>query len=299
LLCTLLVVLINGRLFAQQRVQFTQYMFNGLVLNPAYAGGDEVLSLTLLSRSQWAKVEGAPSTQTLSAHTLLPDKNLGLGVTIINDKIGVHKDLNAVVSSAYHLKVGRQTSLSMGIQAGINSRKSDYPSLLGNAGNDPKLSDVTVSQTFLDLGAGFYLRSPRLHVGLSAPRILPARLTVNDTVAFDLNNIQYFLLTRYRISLNQNLALEPGFLLKYLPGVPLSFDINASLIIYEVLTTGFSYRKNESVDFLLKAQITPRLQLGYAYDHTIGDVRGISPGSNELMVSYQFKPVHQKIVSPR
>src|SRR5688572_12709460 len=162
---SLLIMPLSGSgVLAQQRVQFTQYMFNGLVLNPAYAGLEEALSVTFIQRKQWAKIEGSPSTQSFSAHSLFKKKQLGLGGMLINERIGVHRNASALTSAAYHLKVGPLSYLSMGLQAGIHSRKSDYGSLVGNASVDPKLYDASVSYTAFDLGMGLYFRSPRLHL---------------------------------------------------------------------------------------------------------------------------------------
>src|SRR5687768_3116538 len=161
--------------YAQQKVQFTQYMFNELVINPAYAGADEALSLTFIQRKQWTNIESSPSTQSLSAHSLLKKKNLGFGVTLVNDKIGVHRNLTALTNFAYHLRVAKHSYLSMGLQGGIHNRKSNYGMLAGTSNVDPKLYDAHVTYTAFDLGMGFYFRSPRLHVGLSAPEMLPER----------------------------------------------------------------------------------------------------------------------------
>jgi type IX secretion system PorP/SprF family membrane protein len=135
---------------AQQKMQFTQYMFNGLVINPAYAGADEALSLTFIHRSQWAGVENAPQTQTLSAHTLFKRKHFGLGLTIVNDKIGVHKNLSILSNYAYHLRTGKKSALSFGLQAGMNNQKSDYTSLLTAGNNDPKLYNPVLTETFFN-----------------------------------------------------------------------------------------------------------------------------------------------------
>ena len=284
---------------AQQKVQFTQYMFNGLIINPAYAGADEALNLTFIQRKQWANIESSPSTQTLSAHTLFRKKNLGLGFTIINDKIGVHKSLSVLTNYAYHLHVGDNSYLSVGLLAGIHSRKSNYASLAGNTTIDPRLFDTAISYTAFDLGMGLYFRSSRLHVGLSAPEILPKHYALSDTVSVELKNINFFLFAKYLIPLSENIELEPSVLVKYLTGVPLSFDISMNVIYRKVLTLGMSYRKSESLDFMIKAQMTRQLQFGYSYDHPMGEVSRVSSGSHELMVSYVFKYAPTNVTSPR
>ena len=298
-LALLLIMHLSDRVVGQQRVQFTQYMFNGLVINPAYAGADEALSLTFIQRKQWAKIEGSPSTQSFSGHSLFKKKQLGLGGTLINDKIGVHRNVTALASAAYHLKVGALSYLSMGLQAGIHSRRSNYGSLAGNTIVDPKLYDASVSYSTFDMGMGLYFRSPRLHVGISAPELLPESFSLNDTTSVKLSNVNYFIFSKYRITVSDNIDVEPSILLKYLKGIPLSYDINFNLIYRKVLTLGLSYRKSESIDFMLKGQITPQLQFGYSYDYAIGQVSRLSNGSHELMLNYIFKYTQAKVISPR
>lgn len=299
LLTTMVVFFQLSEISAQQKVQFTQYMFNTLVINPAYAGADEALSLTFINRNQWSGVENAPTTQTLSGHTLFKKQHLGVGLTLINDKLGVHKNLSALSSFAYHLKTGKSSYLSMGLQAGVHHKRSDYGSLAGSNNNDPKLSGAILSKAFFDVGAGFYFRSPRLHIGFSAPELIPERISINDTVSVQLSDVNYFLFSRYRFTVTENFEVEPGILLKFLHGVPLSYDLNLNFIFLKVLTMGASYRKSESVDFLMKAQITPQLQLGYAYDHPVGEISRLSNGSHELMVQYLFRYMTKKVSSPR
>jgi len=295
----IMVLLLSLQCAGQQKVQFTQYMFSGMVINPAYAGVDEALSLTFIHRNQWSGIEGAPSTQTLSAHTLFKKKNLGLGLTIVNDKVGVHKNQSILTNYAYHLRTGEKSTLSMGLQAGIHSTRSDYASLMDDVTNDPKLSNLVVSETFFDFGMGVYFRSPGLHVGLSAPELIPETISLNDTASVRLSRANIFLFSKYTITRSERIAYEPAVLLKYLPGLPLSFDVTINMIYRKVLVLGLAYRKRESVDFLFKAQVTPQLQLGYGYDYTIGDVSRLSNGSHELMVHYLFRYVQTKVSSPR
>jgi len=282
---------------AQQKVQFTQYMFNGLVINPAYAGADENLSLTFINRNQWSDIDGAPTTQTLSAHSLFRKKQFGLGFILANDRIGVHRNVNAGVSYAYHIPAGDKSYFSMGIQAGLKNIRSDYASLVND---DPGVNGTIPQQTFFDFAGGLYYRSPRLHVGLSAPELIGQNLKVNDTLSVQHNTINLFLFTRYRFTISDNIDFEPSVLVKYLKGVPLSFDINANWVYRNIITMGASYRKNESVDFLLKAQITPQLQFGYAYDFPLQTVNMLNTsGSHELMVQYLFSFFKSNVTSPR
>jgi type IX secretion system PorP/SprF family membrane protein len=286
----------NG--IAQQRSQFTQYMFTNLIINPAYAGVDEALSLTFIQRKQWAGVEKAPSTQTFSGHTQFIKKHMGLGLVAIHDQIGVHKNIHASMNGAYHLQTGKKSFLSMGMQVGIHHQRSDYASIAGST-YDPKVSNNVISYSALDLGAGFYFRSPKFHAGLSAPDLVPERVNVNDTLSIRLSKMNLFIYSRYIFKISETLDGEPSVLIKYLSGVPYSFDLNMNVNYRKVLTCGFSYRNRESVDFLLKAQVTPQLQFGYAYDHPIGKIAVLSNESHELMVQYLFRYIEKKVSSPR
>ena len=285
--------------FGQQRVQFTQYMFNPLVINPAYAGIDGPLSVNLINRKQWTGIENAPSTQTFSAHSLFKNERVGLGLTLVNDKIGVHRNFTLMTSYAYHLTINPETLLSMGLQGGFRKITSDYASLMTASTNDPKLASAPLRESFFEFGFGLYLRHKKLTIGFSAPEVLPKTIGVSDTASIKLRSANSFLMTRYRFTVNESVELEPGLLFKYMPGLDFSYDVNFNLIFRRVLTTGLSYRKNESVDFIFKAQVNPQLQFGYAYDHPVGNVARISNGSHELMIQYLFHFVSRNVPSPR
>ncbi|HEY3406366.1 MAG TPA: type IX secretion system membrane protein PorP/SprF [Ohtaekwangia sp.] len=293
------VLVCTSSAFSQQRVQFSQYMFNGLIINPAYAGAEEALSLTLMHRMQWTGIDGAPVTQTLSGHSLFRKKSMGLGFSLVNDKIGVHKNLTAMGSYAYHLPVSNSSWLSFGLQAGIHNRKSDYASLYDGSGNDPLVSASGLTQTSFDMGTGVYFRSPRLHVGLSAPELLPEKSVVNDSLTVHWDNTTWFLFSKYIITLNDHINLEPGLLVKYFPDTPISIDVNLNAVFYDAVSFGLSYRKDESVDFLLRAKVTPQFQFGYAYDYPTGEIPKTAGGSHELMLNYRFRYAYTKVDSPR
>jgi type IX secretion system PorP/SprF family membrane protein len=293
-------MLITMNLSAQQKVQFTQYMFNYFILNPAYAGADESLNLTFLNRSQWVGIDGAPVTQTFSAHTRFNARRVGVGLSFVNDKIGVHRNQNVQGSAAYHLKLSSTSYISMGLQAGVSIRKSNYGSVAGNAmPNDPALANSSVSQASPTVGAGVYFKSKNLQIGLSAPELIPEKFSTTDSTTITWKHAQYFLFTKVRFRISNNLDFEPGFLVKYLQGLSPSFDVNASVVIRKSLTVGAAYRRKESVDFLMKAQLTPQLQFGYAYDYATGAVSMYSKGSHELMVNYLFKYTASGVASPR
>ncbi len=282
---------------AQQIPQFTQFMYNNLVINPAYAGSDEVLSLTFVNRNQWSGVENAPATQSFSAHTLVKNKNIGVGLTIINDKIGIHRNLSALTNYAYRIAISERATLAMGLQIGVTNLKSDYASLSGNS-NDPKLVS-SINETMLGFGAGIYFKSSRFQLGLSAPDLLSKAVEVNDTLSINIRRLNLLANSRYRFRLSASFEMEPGIMIKYFPDLPLSFDLNLNFIYQKIITGGLSYRRNESIDILFKFQITRQFQLGYAYDYPVKYAAKMSSASNELMVNYQFHNIKKSVSSPR
>jgi len=296
------VILSIGQTATGQQIgHYTQYMSNELVINPAFAGSQEVLSLTMVYRSQWTGLEGAPSTQTFSAHSLFKNDHIGLGVSIINDKIGIHSNLTFNTSYAYHLKLARDTYFSMGLQVGLNHKQSDFGSLSGHtqSSHDPSINGGSITKNSLELGTGIYFRSPKLHLGISAPKLISGETSLNDSVSVNLNKSHYFLYGRYRIPIHPNVKLQPGIMVKYLPDLPISFDFSLAAIFNEVLLTGLSYRSFESIDLLLQAKVTHQLKIGYNYDYPISKVSELSRSSHEIMLNYIFRYSKFGIKPPR
>jgi type IX secretion system PorP/SprF family membrane protein len=283
---------------AQQQAQFTQYMFNNLIINPAYAGADEALSLTFINRSQWSGVKNAPRTQTLSVHTLTNNKRMGLGMTLQNDRLGAQKNMTGLAVYSYHLKTGPNSVLSMGLQSGFRNSKRDYSSLTGSS-NDPQVNELYITKTTFDFGAGIYFRAKDFRAGLSSPSLMRENIYLNDSVSIRLRSRNMFGLISYVFKINDEVDMMPSALIKYTPNLPVGFDANINFIYRKILTMGFSYRHNESVDFIMKAKVTPLLQFGYAYDHPFGVVSRISNGSHELMVNYLFKSQRKNQYGPR
>ncbi len=284
---------------AQQRPVYSQYLFNGVVINPAFAGSQEALSMQVSNRSQWSGLEGAPQTFLFASHVLFDAQKLGLGVTLNRDKVGVHKNLQVNGSAAYHLHVSEKGRLSFGLQAGLRNHKADYISIMGNQPIDPKVVAADPGRTFFDVGAGVYFRNERLAAGISVPGMLPSNWSANDSVDIRVRNAHWLIFSKYSIPVTHSMTFIPSLLIQYYPGVPLGIDIGGGMIFYDALFTGVSYRLRESVDFLLRANITPQLSFGYAYDLVVGEVTALSNSSHEVSVSYLFKFSRHKIATPR
>ena len=281
---------------AQQSPQYTQYIFNNLIINPAFAGSEGAITLNAFNRSQWAGIEGAPTTLGFSAHARVRDK-VGLGMIVIHDQVGVHKNTTGLASYAYHVSLNENTTLSVGLQAGVTSLRSDYLSLTSSA-NDPKTAN-SINETLFDFGAGLHLKSSRLQLGVSVPKLLSNTVEMNDSVTINLQRRVMLGYLRYRIPLNESFDLEPGVLVKYFQELPMSFDINALLHFRKAIAVGLAYRHQESIDFLMRLQLTNQLQLGYAYDYPVQYASLLSSASHEIMLQYQFKKTVKRVTSPR
>ena len=285
--------------YGQQQATFTQYMFNGLALNPAYAGSQESLSLTALARKQWTGFAGSPSTQTFAIHSPIRSHRIALGALLINDRIGIVQQTGAHASYAYRIVMNRST-LSMGLQAGFTSYRADPSQLSVKHIDDPSFAPGDFNRVLPGFGAGLYYYTERLYLGLSVPQLVNHR----DESSRDEPNFRqrrhYLLNGGYVVDLNPSLKLKPSVLLKVVEGAPVQLDLNAHLLLNEVLWVGLSYRTFESVDALLQVQLSDQFRLGYAYDFVLGTrSAGVRTSSHELMLNYQFTFHRAKAVTPR
>lgn len=254
---------------AQQNPQYTQYMYNMEVVNPAYAGSKESLSIGLLYRNQWAGFDGAPTTYTFSAHSPIGEKT-GLGVSAISDEYGPVKETNAYVDFSYTIGLGGATKLAFGIKAGATFQDIGLFHL-GMDDSDPAFAQNT-SNTTPNIGAGLLLYTDNYYIGVSVPNML-------ESVHLDYNGVEYgsekrhfFATAGYVFQLGDNLKFKPSTLVKTAFGAPLSFDVNANFLFYDRFEIGASYRYEDAVSGLVSIRATDWVQLGFAYDYTISDI---------------------------
>ena len=282
---------------AQQQAMYTQYMFNGLALNPAYAGSHDALSLTGLARIQWVGIEGAPNTQTFAAHSPIADRS-SVGLFLIHDNIGVTNQYGIYSSYAYRIPMGKG-ALSMGLQVGFNNYSINLNQV------STKLQDQNFSVSdggglLPNFGAGLFYSSERFYVGASVPHIRNNELFQDNVESFNARQFRhYFLTAGYVFDVGPSLKLKPNFLVKAVQGAPVEYDINANLLIKEVLWVGASYRTNDAMSFLIEMLLSPQLRLGYAYDYTTTELQEFNTGSHELMLNYRFAFDKSKVLSPR
>lgn len=287
LLAFLLLILPDSNLIAQQRAMFTQYMFNGLVINPAYSAMDEALNITALARQQWVGFTGAPNTQTFSLHTPIRQSNTSLGFIFLRDQIGEVITENGILGTmANKVEVGNETFLALGINAGISKYQGQY-SLAGSPASafDPVFSDENFWRA--SVGFGLTLFSPKFYAGLSSPYFYNRELGANNSASTK-HKPHFMLQGAYLQNLGEDVKLKPSVLVKYVNGSPLQIDLNAHVLLKETFWIGASWRSMDSIDLLAEMQISPHLQLGYSYDFTTTRLSTVEKGSHEIVLSFRI-----------
>ncbi len=283
--------------WAQQRMMFTQYMFNGLAINPAYAGSQGALDLTALAREQWVGLDGAPSTQTFSAHAPLRNQRVALGLLLTHDRIGVSDQTGVYGVYAYRIKLKHGT-LSAGLQVGFDSYRTGFSRVKTEADGDRHFAADNAQAFLPNFGTGVYYATQRFYAGVSAPQLLN-NLYPGHAQSQARQFRHWFATAGYVFDLNRDLKLKPNVLLKAVQGPPVSVDLNTNLLIKETLWVGMSYRSFDALSWLVEVQASPKIRIGYAYDMTVSPLRQVNSGSHELMLNYRVAVQKSKIITPR
>ncbi|MEE9363156.1 MAG: type IX secretion system membrane protein PorP/SprF [Cellulophaga sp.] len=276
-----LLTIFTSVVSAQQLPQFTQYMFNTISVNPAYAGSRKTINATVLHRNQWAGLKGNPRTSTFSVHAPLRNDRIGLGVSYINDKLGDESTNYFYGDFSYTIPVSEKAKLSFGLKAGFTNYKLDNPDP-----TDPALT--TFSEWNPNIGAGAYLTTDKWYVGISSPRILNTELSKGEFKAVETNS--YYLIGGLIFDLNDKVKFRPTVLSKFTNGAPSSYDLTATFLFYDKLWLGLSYRFNNANNFgaFLDVKISKDIRVGYAYDLPTGDLKLYSGGTHEVILIYEL-----------
>jgi type IX secretion system PorP/SprF family membrane protein len=308
ILTLLLLTWIALPAYSQQRPVHSLYMFDPLLINPAYAGTHVQLSGTAIYRNQWVNFDGAPKTFTGSIHSGFKKARVGLGILFGNDQIGVHSDNSFYGLYSYKIPLSVNKGggmLSFGLQAGFNSLKSDY--FKTNPRDGAEIG--ALSKFNWNFGTGAFYRNKNVYAGFSVPYIIHNKIlgiqgTNTDTVtSVNANGRQqryYYLMGGLSKKLSNSVKWMPSTLIRVQENAPLSFDINNMIILYDVVGMGVSYRLNDSVIALFELQLNENFHVGYAYDMTSSDIRLYSNGSHEIMINYRVKisKIHKGLECP-
>ncbi len=278
--CFMMYYTTNG----QQLPQFTQYMYNTVSINPAYAGSREALNITLLHRNQWAGIEANPRTGTLSLHGPLKFSNVSLGLSYIGDKLGYERTNYIYGDFSYKVPVDKAINLAFGIKAGATNYHLVTPD-----DSDPFFNDG-FTQWAPNIGAGIYLSSRMWYVGASVPKILNTDLNQGEFLALERRS--YYGIAGIVFDLSERVKFKPTALAKVTDGAPEAYDITASILYNEKLWVGFSYRFNNSDSFgaYFDYQISPSFRIGYAYDLPTSAIRPYSSGTHEFILIFENRP---------
>lgn len=279
---------------AQQDPQYTQYMYNMNVVNPAYATATEsILTLGTLYRSQWVGTVGAPKTLTFFGHMPV-NKKVELGISLISDDIGdgAKKENNFFADFAYILELSKKHRLSLGLKAGFTSFQTNFNGFQFESGNnttDPAFAE-NINFFKPNIGAGAYYFTDDYYIGLSAPNLLSSKHIEerNGINAFGSENVHLFLTAGYVFKLSEAFKLKPSFMSKFAKGTPATVDLTANVLYNNMFELGVAYRLDDSVSGLMNVFVTPDIRVGYAYDHTISNMGQFSSGTHEIFLLFDL-----------
>lgn len=290
---------------AQQAPMYTHYMYNTLMINPAYAGSRDALSVTLLHRSQWVGIKGAPSTQTLTLHSPLVNEHIGLGLSVCNDKIGPTNNTSVFADFAYIMKLNEKSKLALGVSAGVNIFQAQLSTLQLDDQSDPVFQNNIKNRTTANFGFGAYYYRERFYAGVSVPTLLQNNYSAiklpDGTTLLGKEKRHYYFIAGTVLNISHNLAFKPTMLLKVAQSAPVQLDLTGSFIIMNKLLIGAMYRSGDAFGALVGLDITDQLHLGYSFDWSYGlKTSRYNYGSHEIVLRYDFIFSSKKqIHSPR
>jgi type IX secretion system PorP/SprF family membrane protein len=300
-ICVLVLSVFSlGQLFAQQDAQYTQYMYNPLNINPAYAGQRNGLSIVNLNRLQWAGIEGAPNTFTIAAHSPLRNERLGLGVNVVRDDLGPASETQFEGNASYTLPLSDQgLKLSFGLKAGLHMLQTDWSEGRAFQGNDVAFANNLRLNAPI-VGAGLYLSSYNWYFGLSVPNLLETNRVErdNNTIGVGTERMHFFAIAGYVFKLSESVQFKPAILLKAVPGAPPISDFSANFLYREKLTLGVAYRLEDAISILTAIRVSKIMEIGYAFDLTTSEIVDYTSGTHELMLRFEI-PNYTGFISPR
>ena len=299
---TLVIVLISGLSYAQQDAQFSNYMYNTLSFNPAYAGSRGTTSIYLSQRSQWVGLEGAPTTNALSYHSPIGSSNLGIGLSFMNDAIGPVEENLISLDMSYSINTSYDYKLAFGIRASAHMLNVDFTQLnIFNSGDVLAQSNIN-NRISPNIGFGMFWYSDKSYVGLSIPNLLETRhinKDLNSSVSsISKERLHYHFTAGHVFNISQDILFKPAVLTKIVSGSPLQLDVSANFQLYDKFTLGASYRLDAAVSFLGGFQLSRNWLLGYAYDFDTNNLSTYNSGSHEVFLRYEIFRTN-RVKSPR
>ena len=299
-----IVTLVAASSYGQQDSQFTNYMYNTVNINPAYAGSRGALSIFGLHRNQWVGLDGAPVTNTFSINTPINNSNFGLGISIVNDRIGPSDENSISADVSYTIAVSENYKLSFGVKGTANLLNVDFTKLnIYNPGD--VLAQYNVENKFSpNVGAGIYFHSDKTYFGLSVPNFLETKHFDKDAAGFSANSVasekmHYYFIAGHVFDLSYNVKLKPALLTKVVQGAPLQIDLSANFLFNDRFTLGAAYRWDAAASLLAGFQVSDSWFIGYGYDLEVTKLANYNSGSHEFFLRYELFKNYNRVVSPR
>mgnify|MGYP002713239712 CR=1 FL=1 len=295
----LIAILTFFDIYAQQDPHYTHYMYNMNIINPAYAGSRETLSIGILGRTQWAGLNGAPQTLTFSAHAPF-SKKVGLGLSAIADENGPVKEQNLYADFSYTLQTSKEGRLAFGLKGGVTLKDIGLFSVTRVQTDDPAFND-NVNSANPNFGAGMFYYTNNFYFGLSIPNILEVShiKTKNGKIDDVSEKMHYFVTSGYVFDISNTLKFKPSAMVKVVSGSPVSLDVSANFLFNEKLELGASYRLDDSLSGLITFNVSRGFRIGYAYDYTLTNLGNFNNGSHEAFLLWDIFSSEKDIRSPR
>ena len=283
--------------YAQQDAQYTQYMYNTINVNPAYAGSRGVTSIFGLHRTQWVGLDGAPTTNAFSINAPL-GSNLGGGLSFVNDRIGPTNENIISADISYTVQTSETYKLSFGVKGTANLFNLDVSKLNPEQAGDPSLQNLD-NNFSPNVGAGVYFHSDKLYLGASVPNFFETKRYSDNDFVVNKERMNFYFIGGYVFDLSQDIKFKPAFLTKVVAGSPLQVDLSGNFLLFEKFTLGAAYRWDAAVSGLVGFQVNQSWMIGYAYDAETTKLANYNSGSHEIFLRYEFKGKSEKAVSPR
>jgi type IX secretion system PorP/SprF family membrane protein len=299
----LVIILFTITSSAQQDAQYTQYMYNTIVVNPAYAGSRQSMSIFALHRRQWVGIEGAPVTNSISINSPINNSKVGLGLSVVNDQIGPSDENNIAADFSYTIQALGDYKMSFGLKASANLLNVDFTKLDQYPG-DPIFEENIDNKFSPNIGVGFYLHSDVGYIGISAPNLIETEhfdksATSSSASHIATEKINYYLIAGYVFELSPSVKLKPSLQTKYVQGAPLQVDMSANFMMNEKFVAGLAYRWSAAMSAMVGFQASDSWFIGYSYDFDTTALANYNSGSHEIFLRYELFNKYDKIISPR
>ncbi len=287
---TILIIIcafILQSMYSQQDSQYTQYMYNTSLVNPAYAGSRETITAFLLHRNQWVGLDGAPVTNNFSINMPIGDSNFGIGINFVNDKIGPVTENEISADLSYFIQVSENYKLSLGLKGTANLFQLDVNKLRVFDPTDPQFQNMN-TEFSPNIGAGLYLFSDKTYLGLSVPNFFESYRYNDNNIEITKEKMHFYFIAGHVFTLSENIDFKPALLSKIVEGAPLQADVTANFLFFDKLTVGAAYRWDASVSALAGFQISDSWFIGYGYDLETTKLANYNSGSHEIFLRYEF-----------